>query len=252
MVLNLNDKGIGRDLALDGIREPESVNEIKKILKKGNVVVEIGANIGYYALVESKIVGNTGKVYAIEPHPENINSLKKNIKINKYENIEVYSIAIGEVNGVAKMNVSTHSNLHSLFIRNFDHIIKSMKINVITLDNFLKNKRFPNLIRMDLEGYEYNILKGMKKILKAKKPLILFIELHPHLLDYKKTLNVLKTLKKYGFETRKIIRRITFTETKVIPKREYDFSGLKINDLMNNYDLMSGKIGGLEIFFERT
>src|SRR3989338_3697422 len=57
MYLDLKDEGISKDLILDGIREPESTREIAKILKTGNVVVEAGANIGYYALMESRLIG---------------------------------------------------------------------------------------------------------------------------------------------------------------------------------------------------
>lgn len=250
MRLDLKDEGISKDLVLDGIREPESTKEIKKIVKPGDVVVEAGANIGYYALMESQLVGKKGKVYAIEPIAENVKCLKNNIKLNNYPNIEVFQIAIGEKEKMAKMHIASHSNWNS-FINHRRGIIGTKDIKVTSLDNFLKNKRHPNLIRMDVEGYEYNIIKGMKNTLKSKRPLKLFIELHPHIMKRKQTEYLLRTLAKHGFETKKVIRSVTVPEMKVMSRKEFDFSSKTINDLLKDDLIISGKKGAFEIFFER-
>jgi hypothetical protein len=104
---------------------------------------------------------------------------------------------------------------------------------------------------MDVEGYEYNVIKGMKNILKSKKPLKLFIELHPHIIKKEQTQYVLKTLRRYGFETRKVIRSLTVPEVKVMSREEFDFSSKTINDLLKDDSIISGKKGAFEIFFER-
>jgi len=252
MYLNLKDKGISKDLALDGVREPESTKEIKKLVKSGDVVVEAGANIGYYALMESQLVGKKGKVYAIEPSPDNVVCLKNNIRLNNNSNIEIYPLAVGDKKGNVKMNISSHSNLNSLIAQKNKKIIKTIDVNVTTLDVFLKNKKYPNFIRMDVEGYEYNIIKGMGKILKAKKPLKLFIELHPHIMKPEQTKYILKTLMKYGFEARKVIRSVTVSEIKVMSKKQYDYSSQTINDLLSNNDIINGKLGAFEIFFGKN
>ena len=187
MYLNLKDKGISKDLALDGIREPESTKMVKKIIKEGDTVVDIGANIGYYVLMESQLVGEKGKVYAIEPVPDNVNVLKNNIKLNNYANVKVFQMAIGNMDTTKKMHISSLSNWHS-FINHKRGIIKAIDVKVVPLDKFLKDKEYPDFIRMDVEGYEYQILKGMKTILGKRKPLKLFIELHPHLMNKNQTI----------------------------------------------------------------
>ena len=79
MYLDETDLGLSWDLITDGIREAYLVEIVKKELKKGDIVIDIGANIGYYVLLESKIVGEKGKVYAIEPVPQNVDILRKNL-----------------------------------------------------------------------------------------------------------------------------------------------------------------------------
>ncbi len=251
MLLDIKDEGISKDLILDGIREPESTREIANILKPGNVVVEAGANIGYYALMESRLIGKKGIVYAVEPSPKNFENLNRNIKLNKITNMKTYQLAIGDKIGKAKMNISPYSNLSSLVKQKNRRITKTIEVKVTTMDNFLKGKRHPNFIRMDVEGYEYNILKGMKGILKSKKPMKIFIELHPHIMKKKQTIYVLEILKKHGFETRKVIRSVTVAEMKVMAREQYDYSYMSINDLLKNEDILSGKKGAFEIFFER-
>ena len=84
MLLDLRDKGIHKDLFLYGCREPECTKIVQKELCEGMKVVDIGANIGYYALMEAQIVGDSGKIYAIEPEPRNFRMLERNIEMNSY------------------------------------------------------------------------------------------------------------------------------------------------------------------------
>lgn len=251
MFLDLRDGGISTDLALDGIREPESTRIIQQTLKTGDVVVDIGANIGYYALMEARLVGKEGVVYGIEPSPKNINLLKKNIKLNNFKNLKTYQIGIGDKKGTAKMYVSPHSNLNSLVRQKNRKIINTIDIEVRTLDDFLKDKKYPDLIRMDVEGYEYSIFKGMKKILSDERQLKLFIELHPHIMKRTQTIYVLRNLMQHGFETSKVIKSITVTEMKVMMKKDYDFSSMTIKDLMRDESIINGSKGAFEIFVER-
>jgi len=77
-------------------REPELLNTIKNEVKPGNVCIDLGANIGYITLLLSDLVGKNGKIFAIEPEPENFNILNYNLNINKIKNVETSNIAIGE------------------------------------------------------------------------------------------------------------------------------------------------------------
>jgi len=84
----------------------------KKIVNDGDVVLDIGANIGYYTLIFAKLVGKNGKVYAFEPEPNNLAILKKNIEINGYKNIEVIDKVVSNKNGTVKLYISEQNKGH--------------------------------------------------------------------------------------------------------------------------------------------
>ena len=83
MYLDPRDKGISRTLLLFGERELDHRIILKKVLSKNMKVFDIGANIGYYVLMESSIIGEKGKIIAVEPLPKNMQLLKKNLDLNK-------------------------------------------------------------------------------------------------------------------------------------------------------------------------
>lgn len=201
MYLDIKDNGISAELLFKGIREPFSTEFFKNEIKKGDICVDIGANIGYYALLESRLVGDKGKVYAIEPVPENIKLLKRNIEINQYSNIDIFQLAIGDRNDSGFIYLFNGSNLHSMN-KNISFESKhSLPVKIITLDKFLEDKPYPNIIRMDTEGYEEEIIKGMEKTLSVQKPLKIFIEFHCCLLT-DGGVSLLKKLKLAGFKVK--------------------------------------------------
>lgn len=165
MLLNLKNKGIQTDLFLHGIREPEATKFFQGILKPNMVVVDVGANVGYYTLMEARVCK---KVYAIEPEPTNYKALQYNIKMNKYENVKTLMAAAGARNSTALLNISSTSNWHKIGDR-------GIPVQLVTIDSLLNGKRV-DLVRMDVEGYELNVLKGMTETLRY--PVTLFLEVH--------------------------------------------------------------------------
>lgn len=201
MYLDLKDPGISSDLLRDGIREPFLTESIQKEIKEGDVIVDIGANIGYYALQEARLAGDNGKVYAIEPVPGNVELLKKNIELNNYSNMKVFQLAVGDVNKTDYIYVSDCRNTASMIKTQAS--IDKVPVQVTTLDKFLENKPLPNLIRMDVEGYEVEIVKGMTKLLESNKPLKLIVELHPlYYVTKEKREDFLETLKESRFQVK--------------------------------------------------
>jgi FkbM family methyltransferase len=190
MYLANGDKGISDQLIENGIREQASTNFLKSYLKKDHNVIDIGANIGYYALLEAKF---SNRVYAIEPIKESFDLLNKSIKLNKYKNIEAFNFALGSENKKGWINLSTRSNWCSMLnmkkapekYREKFNIFKAGKrgIDVFTLNHFIGwyfKEDHIDLIRMDVEGYETEIIKTMDSAVKLMpKGAILSIEFHP-------------------------------------------------------------------------
>jgi len=169
MLLNINDKGCSSDLFTRRKREYHCTNFLLNsgILKKGNTVFDIGANIGYYALMESWLVGETGKVYAAEPVTSNFRILQTNIILNNYKNMFPFHTAIGNVNRKRKIYISVNKNLCGFVEKATPKKIGYELVNMMTLDSFLKNKEPISFLRMDVEGFEYNIIKGGMKTLEG-------------------------------------------------------------------------------------
>ena len=202
MAIDKNSGGIHRDLYLKSVREPLSTKIMRSLLKKGDVVLDAGANIGYYVLLESKEVGEKGLVYAIEPVRENFNFLKKNVKLNKLGNVKLYdNLAFSDKIGKLKININWEGNKNTPI--KIENIKKVETVKSTTLDEFFKNKKKPKIMRMDIEGFEHMVFKGGIKTLDSLEKI--FVELHFPLINKKDMILLLKLLKKKGFEIYKVV-----------------------------------------------
>lgn len=209
MYLDLkNDLGISKDLYIYKKRERCTTDFLLKsgfnIIKAGDAVLDIGANIGYYALLWSQLVGGDGVVYCLEPVSNNYEILVKNVKLNNINNIETYKLAAGNDNRIAEINVSWRGNWSSFVNhRVFDNFIRETeRVKMLKIDDFLKDKKTPKLARMDVEGYEVEVLKGMQQTLR--KIIYLLIEIHPEILTNKQKAEMLSILSKNGFRPKLI------------------------------------------------
>jgi FkbM family methyltransferase len=206
MVLDLKDKGINRDLFLYAYREPECTKIFKNELSEGMRVADIGANIGYYVLMEAQIVGDKGKIFAIEPEPSNFEMLKRNVKMNPHAAcVELYNMAISDKIGKTLFTIAGTANAHKLSIPGSKGN-NEIEVATTTLDDLLGREEV-NVIRMDVEGGEWLILKGMRDILNSKKPLKIFMEVHPKLMKlYGGTVeSMLEILSKAWFRVKYVV-----------------------------------------------
>lgn len=169
MNLDLMLPGVSRDLAISGTREEQLVHVLKNTIKKSDIVLDLGANIGYYTLLMANLVGSDGFVYAVEPAIENYELLKQNVALNNFQGrVETFQMGISNKKGVEKLYLSEYSNMHS-FISNVEFSRKQyVNIDVVDLYSFLKDKPEVSLIRMDVEGYEVEILEGLQRAIEEK------------------------------------------------------------------------------------
>jgi len=174
IILDLT-KDVDRILYLYGF-ESENLKYFKKTIKKDDVVFDVGANIGIYSLVASKTIGQNGKVYSFEPADRAHSCLLKNIEINKFKNIVPIKKGVSNYSGNATFNVCDDDAYNSLGNEPMRKIIKTEKISVVTIDDFVKenNIKKVDVIKVDTEGAEYLVFKGADKTLRKHKPVLLF------------------------------------------------------------------------------
>ena len=178
MFLDVQDKGISRTLLLFGKRELEHRYILQLVLKPGMTVLDIGANIGYYVLIESGLIGD-GKIIAIEPVPSNVELLKRNLKLNGVNKVTVIHGAVSNKRGVQNFHLSHKSNLGTFHVS--DSKGRDLSGQVIPVDTWsvggiAAEHGPPDLIRMDVEGHEVAILDSLLDDIRAgtMSPLILF------------------------------------------------------------------------------
>jgi len=169
MYLSLREPGISEILNHYGDREPEHVHILEHVLDEGMCVLDIGGNIGYYTLMMASKVGEGGKVYAVEPVPANFRILEKNVRANQFDGrVELAQVAISNANGIVRIDLSNRSNLHTLHSGRsviMDGLLElsgeSIEVETLDLPSFLKGRRLPGLLRMDVEGHEVEILSSL-------------------------------------------------------------------------------------------
>jgi len=180
MLLNIQVPGISKTLAVYGVHEKLETELMRERLRPGAAVIDVGANIGYYALLEASLVGPGGCVYALEPFPRNHDLLIRNIRLNGREDrVRTFHLAAGDAEGSARMYLGPSDNMHCLMeYDRTDTFNEHIEVETVTLDRFLEGKRPISFLRMDLEGYECQVLDGMQETLKTQHPDLLF-EIHP-------------------------------------------------------------------------
>ena len=190
-------------LSVNEIVEPVETQLFNDIIKNGEVLVDVGANIGYFTLLMAKLSGPTGKIFSFEPEDNNFELLDKNVKCNNYQNIVLEKKGVSDHNGTNKFFLSTkNTGMHSL--QKIRDGSKEIKIDVIKLDDYFSTLDLVekiSLIKIDVEGAEFQVLNGMKTILKNEN-LRLLIEFIPEHLEKHGTnpSDVLKILDDNNFE----------------------------------------------------
>lgn len=125
---------------------------VKKEVKEGDIVLDVGANIGYYTLIFSKAVGRRGKVFAFEPEPNNFILLQKNVQINNLENVTLIQKAVSKKSGkiylyLCDYNHGQHRTYES------PRCNSSISVDCITIDDYVESASLNkiNFIKMDVK-----------------------------------------------------------------------------------------------------
>jgi len=161
------------------------------------VVVDVGAHIGYYTWLFAKLVGENGRVIAYEASPENFSLLKHNIQVKRLKNVYPINAAVCDRTASVNLYVSPGNSNHSL-VKGYTKYEAVLGVKGVTLDDSFASISVTHIdfIKIDAEGAEPSILRGMSGVLEHSPNLAMIIEINPI------------ALKADGIESRKLLSRI--------------------------------------------
>ena len=151
-------------------------NNIKSLIKKGDLVFDIGGNIGQYAMRFSEVIGKEGRVISFEPDFKNFSFLQFNSNINGCKNIQCLNIGLGGKSETVEFfrDTETGGRMGSFGREFVQDKFKGFTdlVEVQTFDNMVQKYGNPNFVKIDVEGFEYNVLKGIKDFSRNTKFLV--------------------------------------------------------------------------------
>ena len=206
MGLPAEDLSVLAQMIYYGNLEPGLESAFKKYVKRDMTVIDIGAHIGLYTLLAARAVGDNGKIYSFEPTLKTFNLLKQNININffvRLNKIICEQLAVTNKKGKVKFFISQQKTCHnSLYSLNPKNSFISVK--TTSLDAYLKPNEKVDIVKIDAEGSEPLIIKGMKNIIRNNSKIVIFMEFSPSNLKIAgvNPINFIKELKKLDLKIR--------------------------------------------------
>lgn len=199
--MRIDPSGAAAGYAL-GTSEPLIQDVFAEHVPSGGVVWDIGANIGFYSLIASRLVGD-GTVVAFEPLPDNQEAIRRNLALNEVANVELIGIALSDREGQAELEIHaspTWAKLDTSGDTSFkrdSEVSGQVRVDVSTMDAQLEHVAAPDLVKMDIEGAEVAALRGADRLLRERRP-TLICELHGT------NAAVTELLQAYGYDVRTI------------------------------------------------
>ncbi len=154
-----------------GTYESEKAQLLVRHVKPGGTFYDVGANVGFYTLLASRLIGPAGRVIAFEPSPRNLVFLRRHLRLNNAENVEVLDLAISDSDGVTQFSVDGDPKKSQIAPGG------DITVQTTTLDRLMGELPLPDLIEMDIEGAEYAALLGAEQLLRKSNPVI-FLSTH--------------------------------------------------------------------------
>jgi FkbM family methyltransferase len=151
---------------------------LRKVLFRGAVVVDVGANIGIYSEFLSRCVGPTGVVHSFEPSPDNFKRLRAATR--KLSNVRLSQVAVGEHSGNSELYLSDKLNVdHRAYMADGDPR-HTVPIEMVALDDYFKPGERVDVIKIDIQGYELHALRGANRVLEDNPDIKLLVEFWPY------------------------------------------------------------------------
>jgi FkbM family methyltransferase len=169
-----------------GTSQPAVQDALVKHLRPGNTFYDVGAHVGFFTVLACRLVGPTGHVHSFEPVPQNVAALNTNLRANGFEQATAHPIAIADRDGNATMEGGR--SLTARLSESGDLTVRTARVDSLNLDA-------PQLVKIDVEGAESAVLRGMTDTLRAYRPVVV-VEVHD---DQERP--VLELLHGHGYRT---------------------------------------------------
>jgi FkbM family methyltransferase len=167
---------IGRLIMDTKTHEPNVTGLVKNILKEGDVFLDIGANIGYFTLLASSLVKNSGKVIVVEPNPQNLQLIYSSLLENRVSSVAIYPYAASDKAAILRfVTVGSNGGVVNAHLTSQQH---TLLVPAVVLDEVLKNEIKIDLVKIDVEAHEPAVIRGMEQLIKRLRPKII-TEFHP-------------------------------------------------------------------------
>lgn len=167
---------------LDDSYEPEVWSWLKQRLNPGDVMLDVGAQFGLYAMLAARVTGPGGKVHAFEPAPDSQAVMRRHLKLNGLADaVTLVPAAASTDSGEAVLHMAGTHPSNTLAPTGADPVaLKPVKVRVVSLDDYCREQNItPKLVKIDVEGWELNVLKGATGLL-ANPATIFLVEMHPY------------------------------------------------------------------------
>ncbi len=192
-----------------GWHEPHVVACLKRYLRPGGLVLDVGSHLGYFALVAARLVASTGRVYAFEPLPENAVRLARTLRRNQLSNVHLVARALGETSGRALLAAAGNDSMAQVSSEVATVDAEPGSVPLMRLDDWLEENRAVrqiDLIKIDVEGHELALLRGGAEALRRFSPRLV-IELHWCRQVETSPVQVVTWLSDHGYRVRLLPRR---------------------------------------------
>lgn len=219
--------------------ESKNLKLYQTMIKSGNIVFDVGANIGIYSLLASKSLGKDGQIYSFEPSETAFERLNINVNLNNFKNIITIKEGVSDITGECSFYVCEDDAYNSIGSQPMKSPLRSITIPTTTIDDFVikHNIKNVNIIKVDTEGAEYLVFKGAINTLENFKPII-FFEYNPFTANgynHTKTASF-ELLENYGYLF------YEFHNEEIIKVNGFEFKTYDIIAIHNNSNINFSKL----------
>lgn len=170
---------VGGDLYFGQPYEPVEMRLFMMLAPPGAVVIDVGANVGQYALLAARLVGPAGRVHAFEPASATYGLLQRSIALNGLQNLVLNQVAVSDSSGDVELQLNRESALAGLGVTGRGFAIGSERVHRITLDEYAAGAGLGmiDLLKIDVEGHEGHVLRGAETLLERSPAVVVLTEL---------------------------------------------------------------------------